>query len=170
MIYNKRNIIYILLLTLIGCSYSFTGASIPSHLHTLSIPIVKDRSGSGIADLKDKVTDKLIEDFLNDNSFSISNNSNADAELKCTIISFSDAPSTISTSESVSKRKVSLTIKVVYKDLVKRKTLLERNFSNFVEYNVDDGGGSLLDLRTNAMDDLIEIISDDILLAVVSNW
>ena len=57
---------------LIGCSYSFTGSSVPSHLKTIYIPFCVDRSGSGEPNMADDFTNTLIQNFINDNSFILS--------------------------------------------------------------------------------------------------
>ena len=39
-----------------GCAYSFTGASVPSHLKTVAIPLVDDQSGFGEPGLREYFT------------------------------------------------------------------------------------------------------------------
>ncbi len=160
----------ILLLTAIifsGCSYSFTGASVPSHLQTIAIPLFKDNSGSGEPDLNSNFTTQTIQFFIDDNTLQVTEKQSADAILTCIITGFSDNPTTITGNEQISLRRVNLNVKAVYRDLVMKKTVWEQTFTNYEDYvNEND----ILQNRRDAIDAAIKKISEDILLAVVSNW
>ena len=54
------------------------------------------------------------------------------------------------------------------KSLVERKTIFDRNFSNFGNYSVDSP--DIQQARLDAISQAIDLITEDILLAVVSNW
>ena len=158
------------LFTIMGataCSYSFTGASVPAHLKTIAIPICIDRTGSGEANLSDDFTNELINKFLNDNTLQIAERTNADAILECTILSLTDAPQVVTGGEDIQTRRLKLNAKVVYRDLVKKVNIFERNFSNYGDYN-DSGDITLA--REEAITTAIDKITEDILLGVVSNW
>lgn len=155
------------LFILSSCSYSFTGASVPPHLRTISIPTFSDRSGSGEFDLADKLTRNVTQKFIEDNTLQVSSQLNADAILEGTVTSLVDAPEVVSGGENITSRRMTVTVRVVYKDLVKRLTIFERNFSNYGDYPV---GGDVTLVRKNAIDTAIEKIAEDILLGVVSNW
>ncbi len=168
---NKINIILgliFLLFTLAACSYSFTGASVPPHLKSIAIPFSQDRSGSGEADLAQEFTDQLIRKFIDDNTLAVAEKSNADALLECTITGLSDAPNVVGGGEDVTQRRITVSAKVLYRDLVERKTIFERNFSNFGDYSTNQG--DLVTERRNAISSAIDLITEDILLGVVSNW
>ena len=148
------------------CAYSFTGASVPKHLKTIAIPNAEDRSNSSVPGLSEMFTNKLTQKFINDNTLQVTNKSNADAILECTITSLSDVPSVIAAGENVTSRRITITVRVVYKDLVKRKTIYDKSFSNYGDY---PSGGSIND-RNNAIETAIDRITDDILLDTVSGW
>ena len=169
MVFNRKIFSTLLLLAFIisGCRYSFTGASVPSHLKTIAIPIFKDRSGSGEPTLRDDFTNQLIQKFIEDNSLQVTDKANADALLECTIVSLRDAPAIISGGEQVTTRRITITVQAIYKDLVKRKTVFNKNFSNFGDYKNE---GDIQSLREQAIQKAVDLITDDILLAVVSNW
>ncbi len=158
---------FFLLLTAAGCSYSFTGASVPPHLHTIAIPNAVDRSGSGQPNLRDDFTNELINKFINDNSLQIANSTKADAILNCTITSLVDAPTVIAGGEDVTTRRVTIKVHAVYKDLVKKKKIFDRTFSNYGDYKNE---GDITTARDNAIKEAIDKITEDILLGVVSNW
>ncbi len=148
------------------CVYSFTGASVPTHIKTISIPPALDRSGSGEPGLSDLFTNKLTQKFIDDNTLRVANKSVANATLDCTITSLTDAPVVVAAGENVTSRRITITIQVIYRDLVKKKTIYEKSFSNYGDY---PSGGSI-SLRRNAIESAIDHITDDILLDTVSGW
>ena len=148
------------------CAYSFTGASVPAHIKTIAIPAADDRSGSGEPGLGEMLTNKLTQDFVEDNTLQVSSRGNANAILECTITSLSDAPAVVAAGENVTSRRITINIQVVYKDLVKRKTVFDKNFSNYGDYPADGG----LAQRRSAIEAAIDKIAQDILLDTVSGW
>ena len=176
--YNRINIkiiswiIFVLLigtLALInfGCgAYSFTGSSVPSHLKTIYIPVAQDKSPAAIPGLRELLTDNLIQKFINDNSIQVSGSTSANASLDCVITTVTDVPAIVSAGEQISARKVTINVKVVYKDLVMKKTVFDKNFSGFGEYVPAQTSNE----REDAIAIAVNNISEDILLAVVSGW
>lgn len=150
-----------------GCSYSFTGASVPPHLESIAIPLAKDVTSSGEANLRENFTNELINKFIDDNTLQVTDKTNADALLECTIQSISDAPAIVSENDEVDSRKITISVKVLYRDLVKRKTIFDRSFSNFSTYLTED---DFITARNNAIENAIDKLAEDILLGVVSNW
>ena len=150
-----------------GCgAYSFTGSSVPSHLKTIYIPVAQDKSIAAIPGLREILTDDLIQRFINDNSLQVANATSADATLDCIITSVTDVPAIVSAGEQINARKLTINVKVVYKDLVLKKTIFDQNFSSFGEYVP----GQQVNEREEAIAVAIGNISEDILLAVVSGW
>lgn len=164
---NLIIILFLIILSQIGCSYSFTGSSVPPHLKSIAIPYCIDRSGSGEPTMADDFTNALIDNFLNDNSFSIEKRSEADAILECTITSLSDAPTVIEGGEDVTTRRITIKAKVLYRDMVLKKTVFNKSFSNYGDYSTS---GNVDSEREEAIQNAIERITEDILLAVVSDW
>ncbi|MBZ0200231.1 MAG: hypothetical protein K8H86_10210 [Ignavibacteriaceae bacterium] len=148
------------------CTYSFTGASVPEHLKTVAIPIADDRSGSGEPGIREMLTDKLTQKFIDDNTLQVAERLSANAIVECTIVSLSDAPAIVSAGETVATRRITIRVHVTYRDMVKRKTVYDKDFSNYGDY---PGGGTIND-RGNAIEEAIDKITDDILLDTVSGW
>jgi hypothetical protein len=148
------------------CTYSFTGASVPDHLQTVAIPIAVDRSGAGIPGLRELLTQELISQFIDDNSLQVTDRTKANAIVECTIVSYTDAPSIVAAGENVEQRRVTVTVQVLYKDLVKRVNVFEKNFSNYGDYEP----GTTENERIAASEIAVNKISEDIVLAVVSGW
>ncbi|MGE5400034.1 MAG: LPS assembly lipoprotein LptE [Ignavibacteriales bacterium] len=154
-----------------GCFYSFTGASVPPHLKTIAIPTFEDRSGIGEPGLREQFTSGLIQKFVSDNTLRIAEKVNADALLECTITSFSDAPAVVASGNRgegvATSRRITINVKALYKDLVKKKTISEKNYSNYGDYSTD---GNITVNRTGAIQTAVNRINEDILIGTVSNW
>ncbi len=148
------------------CVYSFRGASVPKHLKTIAIPIAEDKSGSGEPGMRELLTTTLTQKFVDDNTLQVASKTSSNAILDCTIVSLTDAPQVVSPGETVKTRRITISVQVIYKDLVERKTIFNKTFSNSGDYSAN---GSTVD-RNNAIQNAINNISEDILLAVVSGW
>lgn len=159
-----------LILLFTGCPYSFTGASVPSHLKTIAIPLVDDQSGFGEAGLRERFTTELTNLFISDNSLEVAERTTADAILEAVITSIADAPSVVGQvggqSDQVSKRRVTITVEAVFTDMKLRKKVWDKTFSNWGDY--DSGGG--ISQQQAGLQESIKKISEDILLETVSGW
>lgn len=149
-----------------GCPYSFTGASVPSHLKTIAIPLVDDQSGFGEAGLREKLTTALTNLFIGDNSLGVADRSTADAILEGVITSVRDAPSSVGQGEQVRQRRVTIAAKFILKDMKLRRTMWEKTLSNWGDY--DSGGGP--SQRDVGLQEAIRKLSEDALLETVSGW
>jgi hypothetical protein len=152
--------------TLLGCVYSFTGSSVPPHLKTIAIPLVDDQSGFGEAGLREKFTTELINLFNNDNSLQVADKSTADAVLSGAIVTISDAPAMVTQGETVSKRRITMTVRFAFQDMKLRKKVWEKSLSNWGDY--ESGGG--MSQRQTGLDEAMRKISEDVLLETVSGW
>jgi hypothetical protein len=154
-------------LTGIGGCYSFTGASVPSHLKTVAIPLVDDQSGFGEPGLREYFTNQLTNLFISDNSLEVADRTRADAILEGAITGVSDAPAVIQQGEQVAKRRVTVTARFSFQDMKLRKKVWEKTFSNWGDYDSGGGGASQ---RQAGEQEAIRKLTEDILLETVSGW
>lgn len=173
---NKKLILFIIIISILfnltACSYSFNGASVPPHIKTIGIPLLQDKSGSGEFDLGNNLTTLLTQKFIDDNTLRVSDRLKSDSILEGTIVSLTDAAAVVSggqTNTAVATRRITITIHVVYKDMVKKQTLLENNFTNYSDYS-SSGSVDITAGRKAAISKALTLISEDIVLGVVSNW
>ena len=166
---NMKNIISITIIALLwSCSYSFTGSSVPPHLSTIAIPIVKDKSGSGEPSLSNDFTQNLTDQFFDKNSLQIVNSINSDAILIVTILSMPERTEVVSgENEKATERRITINTKVVYKDLVLKKTIFDKRISNYATF---DASQNYTDNRQDGIERAINQVALDILLAVVADW
>jgi hypothetical protein len=91
----------------------------------------------------------------------------ADGSVRCVISGVKDEPLVISGTETVTKRKITVTVDVVFKNLKKDKAIWTKSFSNFGEYNSSNAGFSERDAGLAVA---IDKVSNDILIDLTSNW
>jgi len=149
-----------------GCSYSFTGSSVPPHLRTIGIPLFDDQSGSGEPGLREKLTNKLIEKFVQDNSLAVSDKSHSDSMLEGVIVTVRDEPSVVTQGESVTKRRVTVSLKATFQDMKLKKKVWEKQFSNWGDYEISGGPTA----RQSGIDAALDKLTEDMVLETVSGW
>ena len=161
---TNKNII--LLINLLFCScgyYSFSGSSLPSHLKTVAIPVLDDRTSEfGVREL---ITEALIEEFTKDNTLKISDPRNADSILEGIIINIRDQAGAYDASEQVKDIKVYITVDVKYHDVKKRKIIWEEQITQWGTYDPEASDG-----RTNGITEAIDKLVADILNKIIAGW
>ena len=142
-----------------SCSYSFKGANPPEGIKSVFIPGALDQSGFGLPTLGENVTQLL-------KTLEYAEKTTADAMLTCIITGVKDDPLVVSGGETVSKRKITVTVNVEFQNLKTKKTIWKKDFSNWGEYDSSSGGFSK---RDEGIQSAIDKLTDDILLDVISN-
>ena len=161
--------LFALTLFLSACGYySFTGATIPSNLNTIAIPLVQDNSLSPLTALDEEMTQRLINRFVQQTRLSLeTTEEEADAVLTATLDRYTNVPTSVTGEERAQRNRVTITVSVRYVDQVEDEELLERTFSGFEDYDpVVDG----LDGERTAALAALDNIADDIFTAATSNW
>jgi hypothetical protein len=153
-------------LLLSGCSYSFKGGSVPAHLKTIAIPIVEDQSGFGDASLRDTFTKQLTARFVSDNSIRLTDKNSADSMLEGVITDVNDAPSVLVGVETVTQRRITINVHVIFQDLKLRKKIWDKTFSAWGDY----ASGSTLTKRDDGIQTALQKLEEDILNETVAGW
>lgn len=163
--------ILLMAFALAGCGiYSFSGAAIPSHLNTISIPQVQDRSSNTLTNLDDTMTNLLMDRFVQQTRLSLEPSANrADALLRVQIDRYSTQPTSVSGQEQATLNRVTITVSVTYTDQTNDTAVLDRSFSSFEEYDPLDPNTGLTG-EDAAATAVLEKIADDIFTAATSNW
>ncbi len=155
--------------SLSGCAYyGFTGASIPSHLETIAIPIAEDNTSSPVSNLSNQLTDRLTEQFVGRTSLSLNNNEpDADAVLTARIMRYTNEPTGVSGDERATQNEVRVEVDVRYYDQVTDSTMVEQTFSGTANYDPTQAG---LSGERQAAQLAVERVADDIFTSATSDW
>ncbi len=148
-----------------GC-YSFRGGSVPADVHSVAIPVASDQSAYGNAALRDQLTTLLVTKFTRDNSLRVTDKTAADAVLQTTIVSVTTAPTAVGSNDRASVQRLTVTVRATFDNLRTRRTVWEKTFSNWADY---DPAGAL-DARDGALAQALDKITDDVLLESVARW
>ena len=153
---------------LTGCAfYGFSGASIPSHLNTIAIPIAADNTASPIPTLGRDLTNRLSDRFTGRTRLSLNNNeSEADAVLTAQIQQYENTPTGVSGEERATSNEVRIEVDVRYYDQVRDSTMLEQSFTGTTTYDPTQGLGREEEAARTALED----VADDIFTTATSDW
>lgn len=163
----KYLVIFLFAVLFYSCNYSFKGASPPEGIKTIFIAPVTDESGFGLPTLGEDMTLLLKNKFINDNTLEYTEKTAADGMITCRITAVRDEASVVTGAEQVSRRKITININVDFQNLKKVKTIWNREFSNWGEYESTGGGFSR---RDEGVKSAMDKITEDILLSVISDW
>lgn len=168
---NRRLYLIVFLIyfiTLPSCGiYSFKGNNPPDGIKSVSVPLFVDNSGFAEYGIKEKFTELLKSKIINDNTLRLVEKTSADGMLNCTINSIRDEALVISGAENVTKRKIVITVNVIFENLKKQKKVWERTYENWGEYNSSSNSFSEREIGINLVRDKI---TEDILNDIISNW
>lgn len=148
-------------LALSGC-YSFSGTTLPSHLRSIRIPPVANKTLE--PDIADRVT-RGLEDGFRRRSNLRRVNEGGDAELICTLTDYSHRPLTTS-GDRVTTYRVDMMVTVLFVDRVKDDTLYKDDrVPGFGQYSIDKGETEETGQRL-ALESLVKVVLDN----TVSAW
>ena len=152
-----------------GCAYySFTGASIPSHLETIAIPLAEDNTSNPVTSLGRDLTNELTDLFVGRTRLSLNNNEpSADAVLTTRIMQYTNQPTGVSGDERATTNNVEIRIQVRYYDQVKDSTLVDQAFTGSANYDPTQTG---LAGEREAARLALERAANDIFTTATSNW
>ncbi len=149
----------------VSACYSFRGGSVPDHIRSISIAPVIDRSGFGDPTFREFSTETLIRRFRSDNSVQLVED-NGDARLSPVLTRVQDQIVTVQSGDLENQRRIVVAVEAEYFDAVKNRVVWKKTFENFDVYDV----ANATEGRRFAAERALRRITDDILLAVVSDW
>jgi hypothetical protein len=150
----------LIIFTLTGCGiYSFSGSTLPSHIKTVAVPLFEDKTTEFGID--QKFTDGLINAIIEDNTLKIADPRSADALVRGEILRVEDRAGQYNAQETASDYRVTISIKVAFEDVKKRKVLWEETWTDWGSYSND---------REEGIDEAIKKLSTEILNRTVSGW
>ncbi len=155
-------------LILNGCkvSYSFTGASIPPQVKTVSIQYFQNRASLVQPGLSQYVTDALIDKCKSQTSLGIVNGI-GDVNFEGEITDYNTRPLTVSADASAAVNRFTITVKVKFTNVVDNDLSYEQTFSRYEDY---DSALDLSQVEKELSDKIIELIVEDVFNRAFANW
>ena len=152
-----------------GCAfYSFSGASIPSRLETIAIPIAQDNTSSPLNTMGSDLNSLLTDRFVNRTRLSLTtDDTGADALLTARIQRYQNRPTGVSGDERATTNEVTIDVAVRYLDQTQDSVLVDESFRGAASYDPVEAG---LQGERQAAENALENVADDIFSTATSTW
>jgi len=154
------------LLAFSGCTYSFRGASLPPGVHSVAVQVCDDNSGFGDPNLRVNLTNQLTQKLVSDNTLRVTNLSSADAAIIGTVTSVNTQAAAVQGNQQVGKWRITVNVSIKFQNLKTQKNIWTKDFSNWGDYDPSAGPSN----RDAGLSQAEDKLTEDILLAVVTNW
>jgi len=155
-------------LSLAGCwFYSFRG-TLPPHIKNIAIPLFNDRTAE--FNLQQVVTDQIRLGFIRENIIKFAEEENAHSVLYGNILDIQDRPLVYDDTESgeaVREYRLTLRIEAEWFDRVENKSLFKKQFTGYSEYDPSGQSGVT---RDSALQNALNMITEDIINAILAGW
>lgn len=142
--YHRLKLIIICLLTCIvllfqSCGvYSFSGASIPEEMKTISVQFFENNATLVVPYLANQFTEALKERIRNQSALSIERGE-ADANFEGRITDYSIRPVAIQGNERAGLTRITVTVNVKYTNTLKPEFNFEESFNASQEFSLNQG-------------------------------
>ncbi len=160
----KNSIWLLMIFFLSACGYYSFKGSLPSHIKSIAIPLFDNQTPD--PGVPEKLNQLLRDDFINDNTLKVVDESKADLLLTGTIQPIRVQPAVVRTGEEVTQDKLVVTVKIKCQDLKTSKVLFEKSFSQYSPLAVTAG----LEEREQAINSALKIIAEDVLNSTLGAW
>lgn len=161
---------------LTGCGYT-TQNMLPPDVKTIHIPIFKNKTfklekigRSFKREIEKKITDDVVEEFLEDASLRVVSDRGADWLLEGKVTQYETEPLRYSRSNSdiVEEYRVKITVELKLTDIQQNKVLWDKEvITQTKEFYVS---GTILDEEESALLQASERIAKDIFIQVMEGW
>lgn len=163
---------------LAGCAYTPLEV-LPDHIHSIAVPTFKNlTSRYGI---EEKLTQKVIEEFIRDGRLNIASPESAHSLLQGEIVLYVRTPLSYDQNDVVEQYAIRVLVNMTYHDLVDNKILwtekreqingnLVGGIEDEVRYYVSARRGEAVESEDEAQDRLVERLAEDIMKRTVYGW
>jgi hypothetical protein len=156
------------LLILPGCTmnYSFTGASIPPQLETISVQYFDNRAPVINPSLSQELTDALKDMFQSRTRLRLVNEP-GDADFQGTIEQYRTNPVAVQADEQAHLERLTITVRVTYSNTADPELDFEASFSRHEDYDARVG---LEPVEADLVKKIINQLTEDIFNRAFVNW
>ena len=182
----KKIVNSISIFLIVGCSYYSMAGSIPANINNVFIPLIENDTAE--FEISENLTSKITQEIAVQNILKITDNSNSDSTILGVITSATDGPFTFDSNEQVDEYRFSISLKILWVDNENEKNLIEKTFTGFGNYSVnndpssdgiDNDNDGILDendddefgdSRELAINIAINKIASDVVNSILSTW
>ncbi len=151
--------------------YSFTGASIPAEAETLSVERFPNNAGLGPPTLSQTFTEDLRDRFMRQTDLDLVDR-NGDLQYSGSIVGYDVEPVAVqskgkSNTDQASLNRLTITVKVRYRNTINEEKSFEREFSRFADF---EAAKSLSNVEDRLIQEVNDQLTQDIFDASLSDW
>lgn len=164
----RTSLIIVLALISQSCgTYSFSGASIPAEMKTLSVQFFENTSALVVPYLSQQFTEGLKDRIRNQSRLSIVR-TEADANFEGRITDYTIRPVAIQGNDRAGLNRVTVTVSVKYSNVLNPELNFEESFQAFQEFSLNQGPIQTQEQKLLAL--IIRQLTEDIFNKAFANW
>jgi hypothetical protein len=146
--------------------YSFSGASIPNESKTVSVAYFKKIATNSPSVLNQIITEGLKDLFLSQTSLELVE-IDGDLSFSGEITKYQINPMAIQANETAAKSRLTISIKVGYKNSFDEKKNFDNTFSRYRDFSSYE---NLADIETILIEDITKELIEDVFNKAFVNW
>ncbi len=153
-----------------SCSvkYSFSGASISPEVKTVSIAYFNNMAAMVAPILSPTLTDELTQKISRETGLQIvSSEEPADISFEGEIIGYNSAPTAISGDEYATQNRLTITVRVRFKNIKQPNYSFNKTFSAYADY---DTSQMLISIEGQLIPEVVKDLVENIFNEALSNW
>ena len=152
---------------LAGCGiYSFSGTSIAPDVTSISVYTIENRAMKVNPSLSNTLTNALQDKYRRLTNLEMLPEG-GDLEVSGIITNYDVTPTAVTSDEIASQNRLTITVRITYKNNKHEEEDFERSFAAFQDY---DSNNSLDAVESGLCEDIVEILVEDIFNTTVANW
>jgi len=161
-----------LLFVALGCNlscgiYSFTGASIPATMETVSVDFFENTAPLVVSYLSQDFTEALKERIRNQSRLSMVR-TDADASFSGRITGYTINPTAVQGNDRAGLNRLTITVSVKYTNTVTPTLNFEESFSRFKDFSTN--AGPIQSQEQQLIKDINAMLTEDIFNRAFANW
>ncbi len=166
---KRINIVSVLIVVLvISCkvNYSFTGASIPEDVKTVSVKTFQSYAPLANANLTQSFTEALKDIFISQTNLDLAAR-DGDLQFEGAITGYNISSVAIQGNEQAALNRLSITVKVKFTNTKDSEQDFETSFTRFADY---ESSQNIASIEDELIKDINDQLTQDIFNKAVSNW
>lgn len=149
-------------------SYSFRGTNLSPDIKSISVATIENRALKVNPSLSNTITTALMDKYRKLTKLELlQEDEEADLQVSGYITSYDVTPTAISSEDVAAMNRLTVTVKITFKNLKNPEEDFEKNFAAYQDY---DSTISLDSVEATLCDQITETLVEDIFNATVANW
>ena len=147
--------------------YSFSGASIPAEMKTVSVQFFENNAPLVVPYLSQQFTEALKERIRNQSSLSMVR-TEGDGNFEGRITDYSIRPTAVQGNQQAGLNRMTITVQVKYTNNIKPEQGFEQSFSQFKDFSLS--AGTTQSQEPGLIADITKKLTEDIFNRAFANW